>query len=71
MDHAFAVAPKVAVAAIELIYGDLSKHPYRVGKALRFNLEGFHSARRAEYRIVYKIDNDEITIYRFSTRSTV
>lgn len=38
---------KVATAAIELIYGPLASNPQRVGKALRFDLEGLHSARRA------------------------
>lgn len=28
----------------------------RVGKALRFELEGLHSARRGDYRIIYRID---------------
>ncbi|GAA5161464.1 type II toxin-antitoxin system RelE family toxin [Ornithinimicrobium tianjinense] len=47
---------KVATAAIEFIYGPLARNPQRVGKALRFDLEGVHSARRGSYRIIYRID---------------
>ncbi len=47
---------KVATAAIEFIYGTLASNPQRVGKALRFDLEGLHSARRGDYRIIYRID---------------
>lgn len=53
---------KVATAAIEFIYGPLSSNPQRVGKALRFELEGLHSARRGEYRIIYRIQHRVTTI---------
>ena len=46
---------KVAAAA-ELVYGALAHEPYRVGKPLPHELVGMYSARRAEYRIVYRID---------------
>ncbi|WP_068396681.1 type II toxin-antitoxin system RelE family toxin [Kribbia dieselivorans] len=52
---------KVATAAVEFIYGPLAENPHRVGKALRFELEGLHSARRGDYRIIYRID-DRVTI---------
>lgn len=48
---------KVATAAIEFFYGPIASNPRRVGKALRFDLEGLHSARRGEYRIIYRIDH--------------
>ncbi|XVX20070.1 type II toxin-antitoxin system RelE family toxin [Actinomycetota bacterium] len=47
---------KVATAAIEFIYGPLAANPRRVGKALRFELDGLHSARRGDYRVIYRID---------------
>lgn len=50
---------KVATAAIEFVYGSLAENPQRVGKALRFELEGVHSARRGDHRIVYRIDDNE------------
>ena len=46
---------KVGTAVVEFIYGPLASNPHRVGKALRFDLEGLHSARRGDFRIVYRI----------------
>jgi mRNA interferase RelE/StbE len=48
---------KVATAAIECIYGPLASNPSRVGRPLRFELEGLHSAHRGDYRVVYRIDD--------------
>jgi mRNA interferase RelE/StbE len=53
---------KVATAAVEFIYGSLAENPQRVGKPLRFELEGLHSARRGGYRVVYEIDEPEATV---------
>lgn len=61
---------KVATAAIEFIYGSLASNPQRVGKALRFDLEGLHSARRGDYRIIYRIDN-RVTIVAIEHRADV
>jgi mRNA interferase RelE/StbE len=47
---------KVAAAAVEFIYGRLAANPGRVGRPLRFELEGRHSAHRGDYRVVYRID---------------
>ena len=47
---------KVATAAVEFIYGPLCENPYRVGKPLRFELEGKYSARRGSYRVIYAVD---------------
>jgi len=47
---------KVAAAVIECIYGPLASNPTRVGRPLRFELEGAHSAHRGDYRVVYRID---------------
>jgi len=46
---------KVASAVIEFCYGPLADNPSRVGKALRLELEGLHSARRGDFRIIYRI----------------
>lgn len=61
---------KVATAAIEFIYGPLASNPHRVGKALRFDLEGLHSARRGDYRIIYRIDH-RVTIIAIEHRADV
>ena len=47
---------KVAVAVVEFIFGPLAENPHRVGKPLRFDLEGLHSARRGSYRVIYRIE---------------
>ena len=54
--------------AAALIYGTLAGNPHRVGKALRFDLEGLHSARRGDYRIMYRID-DRVTIIAIEHRA--
>lgn len=59
---------KVATAAVEFIYGPLAENPHRAGKALRFELEGLHSARRGDYRIIYRID-DRVTITAIEHRA--
>ena len=50
---------KVATAAVEFVYGSLAANPPRVGKALKLHLEGLHSARRGDYRVIYRIDTDQ------------
>jgi mRNA interferase RelE/StbE len=52
---------KVATAAVEFIYGPLASNPSRVGRPLRFELEGMHSAHRGDHqgdhRVVDRIDD--------------
>ena len=50
---------KVATAAIEFVYGSLSSNPHRVGRELRLDLTGIWSARRGEYRVLYRIDDEQ------------
>ena len=49
---------KVAAAAVEFLYGSLATNPRRVGKELTLALAGLHSARRGDYRVIYRIDDD-------------
>lgn len=64
---------KVAAAAVEFLYGSLADNPYRVGKPLRLGLEGLHSARRGDYRVIYRIDDDRrvVTVMAFEHRSSI
>jgi mRNA interferase RelE/StbE len=48
---------KVATAAVEFLYGSLATNPHRVGKPLKLGLDGLHSARRGDYRVIYRIDD--------------
>ena len=59
---------KVAAAVIEFVYGPLAQNPHRVGKPLRFELEGLHSARRGDFRLLYRI-TDKVTIVAVEHRS--
>jgi mRNA interferase RelE/StbE len=47
---------KIGTAVVELCYGPLADNPARMGKPLRFELEGLHCARRGDYRVIYRID---------------
>ena len=48
---------KVATAAVEFLYGSLAANPHRVGKPLKLEMLGLHSARRGDYRVIYRIDD--------------
>ena len=50
--------PKVATAAYAFITGPLLDDPQRVGQPLNPPLGPAWSARRGDYRVVYRIDND-------------
>lgn len=52
----------VAAAALEFIMGPLRENPYRVGKPLKRELSGFYSARRGEYRVIYRVRGDVLII---------
>lgn len=52
----------VAAAAFEFIIGPLAEAPQRVGKQLREPLWPLYSARRGEYRVIYRIIYDQIVI---------
>lgn len=52
----------VAWAAYAFVTGDLLSNPGRLGKRLRPPLDGRHSARRGEYRVIYRIDEAQRTV---------
>ncbi len=63
---------KVATACVEFIFGPLVENPRRVGKPLRGELVGLHSARRGDYRVVYEvIDGITVEIVHIGRRSDV
>lgn len=53
---------KVALAVLDFILGPLTSNPHRVGKPLRGDLAGLHSARVGAYRVVYEIAEDDVEI---------
>lgn len=58
----------VAAACVEFILGPLAENPHRVGKPLREPLAGLHSARRGEFRVIYRIDDAEIIVHVVSVK---
>lgn len=61
----------VAAAVIEFITGSLLENPHRVGKALRYELDGVRSARRGAFRVLYEIDDvrREVIVLRVDHRA--
>lgn len=53
---------KIATACVEFIFGALSENPRRVGKPLRGELTGLHSARRGDYRVIYGVVEEVRTV---------
>ncbi len=49
---------KVGTAVVEFCYGSLAENPHRVGKPLKLGMDGLWSARRGDYRVIYRIDDD-------------
>lgn len=60
----------VSAAVVDFVTGALIENPHRVGRALRNELAGIHSARRGTYRVLYRIDDDrrEVTVLRVDHR---
>ena len=56
----------VATAAFEFITGTLAKNPWRLGKRLHEPLYPLYSARRGEYRVIYRIEDSELLIENVS-----
>jgi mRNA interferase RelE/StbE len=50
---------KIAIAVLDFLLGSLSQNPHRVGRPLRGELAGLHSARVGAYRVVYEIDAED------------
>lgn len=63
----------VAAALIEFLTGALIENPRRVGKPLRGDLSGIHSARRGTYRVLYRINDKrhEVVVVRIDHRRGV
>jgi mRNA interferase RelE/StbE len=61
-----------AWAIFEFIHGPLRQDPWRVSKPLHDELEGFRAARRGEYRVVFRIDEERVIgVVRVDHRSDI
>ncbi len=59
---------EVALAAMETIEGSIAVNPYRAGKALDEPFDGYYSARRGTYRIIYRINEEKRQVEIHSIR---
>ncbi|MDQ3734550.1 MAG: type II toxin-antitoxin system RelE/ParE family toxin [Actinomycetota bacterium] len=64
---------KVGTAVIEFCYRALAENPSRVGKSLKFDLTGLQSARRGDFRVIYRVSEADrrIDIVAIEHRSHV
>lgn len=58
----------VAMAAMETIQHAIAVNPHRVGKPLDEPFDGFHSARRGTYRVIYRINEAKRVVEIHSIR---
>lgn len=67
------VPPRVAEPVVAFVFGGLAADPRRRGKPLQRELEGRWAARRGDYRIVYRLDEETKQMYllRIGHRSDV
>ena len=73
-ERALARLPQsVAAAIVEFMLGPLLDDPARVGKALQRELEGYRSAPRGAYRVVYRVDDEGglVVVVRIEHRADV
>lgn len=59
---------EVALAAMETIEGSIAVNPHRAGKPLDEPFDGYHSARRGTYRVIYRIDEAKHQVQIHSIR---
>jgi mRNA interferase RelE/StbE len=59
---------EVAIAATESTRHAIAVNPYRAGKPLDEPFDGYHSARRGTYRIIYRIDEAKRVVEIHSIR---
>lgn len=71
--HLNRLPDKIRDAAVAAIFGPIAQNPNQLGKPLAGELEGLHSARRGDYRIVYEIIEEDqvIIVHRIQHRGDV
>lgn len=71
--HLNRLPDKVRNAALTAIFGPIAENPQRLGKPLIGELEGLHSARRGDYRIIYEVfeEDETVLIHRVQHRRDI
>ncbi|MCH9722890.1 MAG: type II toxin-antitoxin system RelE/ParE family toxin [Actinomycetia bacterium] len=54
---------KVAAAVVEFVTVTLPQNPHRLSKPLRFELAGWRVARRGDYRVIFRLHEDNRILY--------
>lgn len=60
--HLDKLPERVQSAVLAFLFEALARNPHRVGKPLVGEFDGLWSARRAEYRVIYEIDDETRTV---------
>lgn len=71
MDALARTQPRATSAIVEFVYGPLRIDPYRVGKPLAGHLIGRYSARRGDYRVIYRITERTVVVEAVGHRSSI
>lgn len=58
-----AIPPRIVEPLVAFIFGSLAAEPRRRGKPLQRELAGRWAARRGDYRILYRLDDDTKSMY--------
>ena len=53
---------KNATAIVEFITATLPTNPHRLSRPLRYELEGWRVARRGDYRVTFRLEEEQHTI---------
>lgn len=53
---------RVGPSLLEFIFSGIAENPQHRGKALRGKMDGVWSARRGDYRVLYRIDEASRTV---------
>jgi len=65
------IPPSIGAAVWEFVNGPLAAEPFRVGKPLKYELDGYRSARRGDYRVIYRVTDDTVQVVRVDHRGSV
>lgn len=57
------IAPRYREALVSFIFGGLAANPRRRGKPLGADLDGLWSARRGDFRVIYRLDEQTLTLH--------
>ncbi|MGL5862245.1 MAG: type II toxin-antitoxin system RelE family toxin [Phycicoccus sp.] len=65
------LSPRVAAAIVEFVTTALPQNPARMTKPLVGELEGFRSARRGDYRVIVRLDEQAhvVILHRVAHRA--